>query len=109
MWSRPRISFSRRTDCASRSATATNPSPSENVISLSTPEPTPTIVPTLAPSINALERLAQSDAAMNRLMSLVEVEVLGDGAGSVLTTTLEYLAPNKLHFKLSTGEESVAI
>src|SRR5207247_2371746 len=36
-------------------------------------------------------------------------EVLGDGAGNVLTTTLEYLAPNKLHFKLNTGEESVAI
>ncbi|MEP7198662.1 MAG: hypothetical protein ABI874_02485, partial [Chloroflexota bacterium] len=53
--------------------------------------------------------LAQSDSAMNRLRSVTMVQHLFGSSGQGVTATFEYLAPDKLHYKVTNGLESVAI
>lgn len=77
----------------------------------STPAPTPaaTTAPTGTSALDVQALLVSMDAAMNQLQSLTEVERLSDDSGHTITTTYQFAAPDKLHFVVSSGMESVAI
>jgi len=57
----------------------------------------------------ALQVLKQSDAQMNTLKSLKAVQELNDGKNGSVTTRYEYQAPDRLHFQVVGGTESIAI
>ncbi len=71
--------------------------------------PTPTRVFSSTSAIDPQALLARSDAAMNQLRSLVEFQRLSDDSGNSVTATFEFLAPDKLRYKVSTGMQSAAI
>ena len=73
-----------------------------------TPPPPPALTP--APSDpGALALLKQIETAMNQLTTLKAVEVLRDGSGNSLTTTLEYAAPDQVRLTTDTNAESIGI
>ena len=57
----------------------------------------------------ALALLARSDAAMNALTSLVEDQVVGDGAGNELRVRFEYNAPDRMRYQIANGTTSIQI
>lgn len=59
--------------------------------------------------VAALALLARSDAAMNALTSLVEDQIVSDGAGHELRVRFEYHAPDRLRYQIAGGATSIQI
>lgn len=58
---------------------------------------------------DALRLLAQSDAAMNALTSVVEDQVVSDDAGRELRVRFEYHAPDRMRYQIANGAASIQI
>ncbi len=65
--------------------------------------------PNPASDPQAVALLQQSDAQMNALYSVRASEVLNDGVNGSVTTQYEYQAPDRLHYRVGGGIESIAI
>ncbi len=75
------------------------------------PEVPTSITPTPSASGDpaALKLLAQSDAAMNALTSLVEDQTVRDTAGNQLKVRFEFNAPDRMRYAIENGPSAVQI
>jgi mono/diheme cytochrome c family protein len=57
----------------------------------------------------ALNLLTQADAAMNALKSVVEDQIVSDGAGNQLKVRFEFNAPDRMRYSIENGATAVQI